>query len=964
MPQVIPAVASVITTVGTAVSAFAASSPILWGAVKLVGSLALSSILTPKPKLNSTGAQLDFKADLNAGLPVVLGRTAVGGNLIFQYVYGKHNRFLSLFAILTACGPAHAIESFTADTTAVTFASDGQITNNPPFKYQMFQTQRLGATPDTALPQPGGQATADGTFGYWTSAHKLSGYACVWWDVQYDTTLMPALPQPRWVIQGVKCYDPRYDSTYPGGSGSQRSNDASTWAYSTNPYVQAITFLIGWWQNGKKVAGVGAPIDSIDLAAYVEGANIADANGWMSNGSFTTQDSKWQVLQAILQAGGGAPIQMGAMISCTVSAPKTSLATMTANDLCGPSSIAAMMGRRDRINTVVPTYRSEANDWQMVPAAPVKGDTYVTEDGETRSKQITYSFVQDVTQLGQLAAYDVANSREFQPITLQVKPRWLGYRPGDCITIDIPELGLNSQKAVILTRTMPDPQTGVINLTLRSETDAKHSFALGKTAVAPPTPGLSVPDFSTVPAPASGQWTATATAQVGGGASVPCITITGDASDYSFCADVVIEYRKTGDTDWIAAQSAPASSTSITIVGLGGSTNYDVAVSYKSVYGVSGAEQGARLVLGPITTLAGYGVASSILNQGSLATANNVKFGDGTVLESGGGTATDLNYKTPLGTAAAIAGQGAFATLSNVSYGSGYLTGFGQLAGLQYIRTGLSGVSGDSIGLYSNTYGWLSDGNIYTALGTAAAISGQGALATLSSVDLSSGQVTNKSAQYISYSAGGTVDSLKPAQAGADVTGSHTAAAISGQGAFATFSQIALNTTYITRADGSTSLTESLVITNIGVAAAVSGQGSLATKNQTDTPDITAGAVTNSNYQIYTSAATISTNIAPTVASVALTTVGSTNVKITADLWLDPNHGSYFYVDIYRDSTRIARLDSLQCLGTRASWAVHFLDTDVPAGAHTYSIQLHVSSGSDQQVGFVYRYIEVTELKR
>lgn len=84
------------------------------------------------------------------------------------------------------------------------------------------------------------------------------------------------------------------------------------------------------------------------------------------------------------------------------------------------------------------------------------------------------------------------------------------------------------------------------------------------------------------------------------------------------------------------------------------------------------------------------------------------------------------------------------------------------------------------------------DAALVTASGTAAAIAGQGALATKGNVDLASGtDVLNRTAVNITWSAGGTVQSLKPGEAGANVTESRTAAAITGQGALATKSSVA-----------------------------------------------------------------------------------------------------------------------------------------------------------------------------
>ena len=74
---------------------------------------------------------------------------------------------------------------------------------------------------------------------------------------------------------------------------------------------------------------------------------------------------------------------------------------------------------------------------------------------------------------------------------------------------------------------------------------------------------------------------------------------------------------------------------------------------------------------------------------------------------------------------------------------------------------------------------------------TAAAITGQGALATKGSVDLATSEVTNKTASNIVYSGAVSIESLKPGEVGANVTESRTAAAITGQGWGATASEAA-----------------------------------------------------------------------------------------------------------------------------------------------------------------------------
>lgn len=79
----------------------------------------------------------------------------------------------------------------------------------------------------------------------------------------------------------------------------------------------------------------------------------------------------------------------------------------------------------------------------------------------------------------------------------------------------------------------------------------------------------------------------------------------------------------------------------------------------------------------------------------------------------------------------------------------------------------------------------------------------------------------------------------------ADVTATHTAAAIASQGALATLNQVNLGASgRVYRDDGATRVTDALAITSLGTAAAIASQGSLATRNTVAASHIDANAVT------------------------------------------------------------------------------------------------------------------------
>lgn len=558
-----------------------------------------TGLAAPGPSLQ--GSPTKFTADPQAGIPYAIGRTWQSGNIIYRKAHtspGKvPNDRQTMVVILSGGGPVEQIEAFYSDKAQVTFNSAGAATGN--YANYMWQKTQLGATPEAAAlsvssgdgsPPPG-----------WTAQHKLSGYAASILTLRWDSKgkIYPnGVPKPGWVGKWVKVYDPRLDSTYPGGSGSCRALQESTYVWSENPYLHALTWCLGRWANGKRVLGIGAPVEGIDVAAFVEGANIADANGWKAGGVEYSTDRKWDVLKRILQAGGGEPMPLGARISCRINTPRVSLGTVTAADVVGEATVAATQSRRERFNAVIPRYRSEAHGWEFVAADKIVVPEHVAEDGGERCKEITYALVQQAKQAAELARYDIENAREFGPITLPLKPRWIGYKPGDCVTVDLPELGLNNQLVLILRRTL-DPSTGIVTLICRSETAAKHAFALGQTTTPPPTPGVSGPPL--VPVPSASEWSVSATAISADGVSRPALVISGAATT----ADphsILFEYREaTGswgaDEGWIAAGTAAGGATRQVIPGVLPGTAYEVAVSY-----VQFGQQGGRLKLGPVTT--------------------------------------------------------------------------------------------------------------------------------------------------------------------------------------------------------------------------------------------------------------------------------------------------------------------------------------------------------------------------
>jgi hypothetical protein len=499
---VVGAVALAATGIGAAVGAsglflgVAGSTFATIGTIAGVASAVLSvaaTSLAPKPKGTIGGSATKFTINKESGYPYIMGRTYSGGRVVHRQFYGEKNAYES-WVTVHSIGPVKSLGALEIDRVPVTF-SGGAATGG--YSGYMWLTQQLGA-----CPEPSAMAGPVGAIPGWSSSAKLSGLAADLWTLKFDTEgkkFPTGVPQRGRVIEGVYVYDPRQDSTYPGGSGACRLGNEATYVWSDNPALHAITWAYGRIQNNILIAGGGLAVNGIDLAPFVEWANVCEVNNWRVGGIvYTADDDSWDVLKMIAQAGGAEVMPVGALLSCTFSAPRVSIGLITTNDIVGDVDVPSSSSRRTRRNTVIPRVRLESHGWEMVPLDAVEIPDYISVDGGRRPKEVILPLVQQANQGVQLGLYEILNERELDPIVLPCKVYALGYRPGDCLTVDIPIANLISREVVVREREINASDLSV-TLTCRTETAGKHPFALGKTGTPPPTPDLTVPEYYPVP---------------------------------------------------------------------------------------------------------------------------------------------------------------------------------------------------------------------------------------------------------------------------------------------------------------------------------------------------------------------------------------------------------------------------------------------------------------------------------
>lgn len=612
MADPISAAVSAVIISATGATGVAATAITVATTVAVNATIAAAASALLNPNVGVGGNPTDWVADPDAPLRYAIGRGGAAGQIVHRDEYGPDNMFQSIVAVVAAGGPIKSFVTWEFDDQPVTFNPANGAATSSQWVGEMWVTTRRGLQPDTALTSPSGLKNG-ATLPGWSSASKLSGKAAYMLTMAENskrTAFPTGEPKPLVTWEGVYGWDPRLDSTYPGGSGSCRLNDPITWVWIDNPALGALKWATGFWEGpsagGKYgvphdsvlVGGFGAKVEGIDVASFVEAANIADANGWTVAAYPSSADNKAQVMDALLQACGAIYAERAGRISCIHrAAPRASVVTISAADTAGPLELDTTVSRIGRINTIRPRYWSEQHRWQMTAADAVTASAYVSEDnGERRTRGVDFPFVRSVQQASELAALQLANTREGFRGVIPLKPHLQRIKPGDAFTITEPGFLLDGQKCLCLD-TEFDAATGVHRVTFVSEADAKYDFAFGLSPEPPPPATLS-PNPGPPAAPAAPEWSLSASSLVRDGVTVPILVVSG-AVDNATADQVVFEFRPHGvSAEW---SGAGVESPSVIRKEIGGAitpgTAYEVAVSYRR-----GNEVSDRRVLGPVTT--------------------------------------------------------------------------------------------------------------------------------------------------------------------------------------------------------------------------------------------------------------------------------------------------------------------------------------------------------------------------
>lgn len=604
----------------------------------LIGAVVSNALFKP-PQQERQAAETTLRLG-EGGRRYLFGRCATAGGLADAFNYGgKYGTDREVLVIDIADHRCDALEGFYVDDAYHAFAGDGVVAG---FSNQL----RVWWLPGTENQTVPAVLTANGG---WSANDRARGCARV--VVEYTADKSDAKnpvwpsgrPQFLFVVRGARLYDPRKDSTVPGGSGTHRWADPSTREWSENAELCRYNFDRGIYACdrvaqpemlliGRGLSELEAPPQAIFTAANLCDEDVALAAGgtekrYRASGVVEATEEFGTVTEAFAAAMGGVVIQREGAIGVEPGHAKNPVATLTDADVIVGTALRFSMQRgeadREWCNTVPARYVEPSQKWSDHSAPVRRNSADVIADGGSREEPLQLRFVTSGTQAQRIAEIKRRMGRLQKTGGLTVGPRHIELEAGDWINF----LSVRRPERSGTYRIDSDAQGQDWRnaLTLRQIASSvfpwssADEIADGATAEAQ-TP----PDFYA--APDAEDWALT-----GGnvGTGLPGLRFAGVVTD-QYATGVRFEYRvydpEAGpDDNWIAAELAAPSVTSRDITSVQPEIEYEGAVSYQFAGGILGD----RLILGPVTTgVLTISAAEQLLIQNSFPVGFTIESND------------------------------------------------------------------------------------------------------------------------------------------------------------------------------------------------------------------------------------------------------------------------------------------------------------------------------------------------
>jgi hypothetical protein len=252
-------------------------------------------------------------------------------------------------------------------------------------------------------------------------------------------------PDVRFVVKGIRLYDPRLDST-AGGSGPHRYDNTATHAWSENPVVMIYNILRGIQILGGHKFGGGFTAADLPYANWAAAMNacdvmIGDRKTYVAGlevfmgGSDAGGSSPADVIEELLKACSGQIADVGGTFYIRVGAPGLPVKFITDDDVLvsQPQELDPFPGAQDSYNIVHATWMSPGNLWTPHEATPRRDEDAITADGQELPAHLSLPAVTVPGQVQQQMAAWLKDAQRHRRQTITLPPEGILLKPLDVI---------------------------------------------------------------------------------------------------------------------------------------------------------------------------------------------------------------------------------------------------------------------------------------------------------------------------------------------------------------------------------------------------------------------------------------------------------------------------------------------------------------------------------------------------
>jgi hypothetical protein len=441
----------------TAITLFGVSAATL--TLVSLGAGIAATLLTPKPKIpTSQLSRLNVGLDPSTPRKVVFGTTAMPLDIRYHESSGTDQEYVD-YIVAVAAHKVTSIDEIWFEEKQAWTASGGVTAT---YSGYLTVTTRTEGTSGNYISINGGAK--------WGSSRRMTGCAYLHLRIKRtgnskkaESPLVGGLPSRVTVIgNGALLYDPRKDSTVPGGSGSHRATDQTTWGAYTdaddcdNPVLQLLWWLLGWKINGKLSVGSGVPYTRIDMPSFITAANICDESvtlaiggtqkRYRTSGTASDADSRMEIIDTFLMSMNGTIRDNGGKLKLTVMKNDLAEYVLQLNEtvMLGDFDWQQTGSLTENYNVARGRFVDPSNNslYQMVDYPEVG---FASTDGIERVLSVDLAYVEDGRRAQRIAKQVLQRNQYRGVFSAVFNAKALGCQVGDVVLLSLEALGFVSK---------------------------------------------------------------------------------------------------------------------------------------------------------------------------------------------------------------------------------------------------------------------------------------------------------------------------------------------------------------------------------------------------------------------------------------------------------------------------------------------------------------------------------------